>query len=81
MSEYIDLDLHALMDMLVERIKQYDEMLSTRVFSEEEFTQCKQTLAELHAAIKEKAATQGYPMKNVFPSFPNDPLANKKKRK
>ena len=70
MSQYIDLDLQSLIDLLVVRTRQYDKMLSTRVFSEEEFAQCKQTLAELHAAIKEKAAQDGYPMNNVFPNFP-----------
>ena len=72
MIKYIELDLQTLVDLLVERIKEYDQMLSTRVFSEEEFTQCKQTLAELHAAIKEKAEQQGYSMKNIFPSFPRN---------
>jgi hypothetical protein len=70
MSQYIGLDLQTLIDLLVVRIKEYDKMLSTKVFSEEEFTQCKQTLAELHAAIKEKAEELGYSMKNIFPSFP-----------
>ena len=75
MNPYNDLDLQTLVDLLIERIKEYDQMLSTRVFSEEEFTQCKQTLAELHAAIKIKAELLGYSMKNIFPSFPhNNPL-------
>ena len=75
MRQYINLSLESLVDLLVERIKEYDQMLSTRVFSEEEFTQCKQTLAELHAAIKEKAEQLGFSMKNIFPSFPhNNPL-------
>ena len=75
MEQYIDMDLQTLVDLLVERIKEYDRMLSTRVFSEEEFTRCKQILAELHAAIKEKAEALGYSMKNVFPNFPkNNPL-------
>ncbi len=71
MSEYINLDLESLVDILVEKIKEYDRMLSTRVFGEEEFTQCKQTIAELHVAIIEKAEQEGYPMKNVFPNFPH----------
>ena len=71
MSQYIDLDLQTLVDLLVTRIQEYDGMLSTRVFSEEEFTQCKQTLAELHAAIKDKAEEMGYSMKNIFPSYPD----------
>jgi len=72
MPKYIDLDFQTLIDLLVVRIKEYDGMLSTRVFSEEEFTQCKRILAELHAAIKEKAEEQGYSMKNIFPSFPDN---------
>ena len=75
MSQYLDLDLQNLIDLLVSRIKEYDAMLSTRVFSEEEFTQCKQTLAELHTAIKIKAELLGFSMKNIFPSYPhNNPL-------
>ena len=75
MNPYNDLDLQTLVDLLIERIKEYDQMLSTRVFSEEEFTQCKQTLAELHSAIKIKAELLGYSMKNIFPSYPhNNPL-------
>ena len=71
MSQYINLDLQTLIDLLVTRIKEYDKMLSTRVFKEEEFTQCKQILAELHAAIKEKAREEGYSMDNIYPNFPN----------
>ena len=75
MTPFNDLDLQTLVDLLIERIKEYDKMLSTRVFSEEEYTQCKQTLAELHAAIKKNAELQGFSMKNIFPSFPhNNPL-------
>ena len=70
MSQYINLDLQTLIDLLVTRIKEYDKMLSTRVFNEEEFTQCKQILAELHAAIKEKATEEGYSMDNIYPNFP-----------
>ncbi len=80
MSQYIDLDLQTLIDHLVAQIKEYDKMLSTKVFSEEEFTQCKQTLAELHAAIKEKAEEMGYSMKNIFPNFPNSNPAYKVSR-
>lgn len=70
MPEYIHLELQALVDLLVEHIKEYDRMLSSKVFTEEEFTQCKQKLAELHAAIKEKGQEAGYSMENIFPSFP-----------
>lgn len=76
-DKYIELELQTLIDTLVERIREYDHMLSTRVFSEEEFTQCKQALAELHAAIKSKAEAQGYSMKNVFPNFPGNESALK----
>ena len=75
MVEYINLDVKSLMKILVTHVREYDQMLSTKVFTGEEFAQCKQTLAELHAAIKEKAEQQGYSMKNIFPSFPrNNPL-------
>jgi hypothetical protein len=72
MSEYIKLELQSLVDELVENIKEYDRMLSSKVFTEEEFTQCKQKLAEIHAAIKAKGEAAGYPMNNIFPSFPKD---------
>ena len=71
MSQYMNLELQTLIDLLVTRITEYDTMLSTKVFSEEEFTQCKQILAELHAAIKQKSEEEGYSMEKVLPSFPN----------
>ena len=70
MKKYINLDLESLIDILILRIKEYDRMLSTRVFSEEEFAHCKLTLAELHAAIKEKARLKGFNTDNIFPNFP-----------
>ena len=70
MSQYKDLDLQTLVDVLVAYIKEYDKMLSSKVFTEEEFTQCKQKLAEIHAAIKEKGTQAGYSMENIYPSFP-----------
>ena len=72
MSQYIQLELHTLVDELVENIKEYDRMLTSKVFTEEEFTQCKQKLAEIHAAIKQKGEEAGSPMNNIFPSFPTD---------
>lgn len=79
MSQYIHLELQALVDLLVEHIREYDRMLSSKVFTEEEFTHCKQKIAEIHAAIKEKGQQAGYSMDNIFPSFPNEypPDANK----
>ena len=72
MSQYHDLDLQSLVDVLVAYIGEYDKMLSSKVFTEEEFTQCKQKLAEIHAAIKEKGMEAGYSMENIFPSFPDE---------
>ncbi|HLG38910.1 MAG TPA: hypothetical protein VI461_04540 [Chitinophagaceae bacterium] len=71
MSQYIDLDLQSLIDLLVAYTKKYDAMLSSKVFTEEEFTQCKRVLAELHAAIMERAEQEGFPIKNIFPNFPD----------
>jgi hypothetical protein len=72
MPEFLQLELQSLVDVLVEHIKEYDRMLSSKVFTEEEFTQCKQKIAEIHAAIKEIGQQAGYSMDNIFPSFPND---------
>jgi hypothetical protein len=72
MSQYKDFDLQTLVDVLVANIKEYDKMLSSKVFTEEEFTHCKQKLAEIHAAIKEKGTKAGYSMENIYPSFPNE---------
>jgi len=38
----------------------------------EEFTQCKQQLAEIHAAIKEKSKEEGFPMEYILPNFPEN---------
>jgi len=71
MKKYLNLDLETLIELLIVRIKEYDRMLSTRVFREEEFAQCKHVLAELHTAIKEKAKRQGYNTDNIFPNYPD----------
>ena len=78
MSKYIELDLQRLLDLLIVHIKQYDQMLSSKVFTEEEFTQCKRRLAELHSQIKEKAYEMGQPMEKVLPTFPEDFPGRKK---
>lgn len=80
MTQYNDLALNSLIDLLVVRTKEYDMMLSTKVFSEEEFAQCKLTLAELHAAIKEKAEQEGHPMNSVSPSFPDNKFTYQSQR-
>ena len=74
MSQYSELDLQRLIDLLIVNIKQYEQMLSSKVFTEEEFTQCKRRLAELHSQIKEKASELGYSMDKVLPAFPEDML-------
>ena len=73
MVQYIHLDLKSLVEILIVYVKEYDKMLSTKVFTGEEFTQCKQTLAELHSAIIEKAEQEGCPVDNIFPDFPTAP--------
>ncbi len=70
MEQYIDLDWQTLLDLLVKHTSAYTEMLSNKVFDEEEFDQCKLKLAEIHAAIKKKAEQQGHPMPNISPNFP-----------
>ena len=70
MSQYIGLDLQSLIDLLIVYIAEYDKMLSSKVFTEEEFTQCRQKLAELHVEIKERGQELGYTMDNILPSFP-----------
>ena len=72
MSQYTELDLQALVDLLVTHTREYDKMLSSGFFSVEEFTQCKQQLAEIHAAIKERSEKEGYPMKFILPNFPEN---------
>ena len=52
MSKYNDLELPALMDLLVKHTEEYTKMVTYKVFSVEEFTQCKQRLKEIHDAIK-----------------------------
>jgi len=71
-TNYENLDLQALVDLLVIHTKDYDRMLSSGVFRVEEFTQCKQQLAEIHSAIKEKGKKEGDPMENILPSFPEN---------
>ena len=70
MSEYVDLDMQSLVDLLVTHTTDYNKMLSSGFFSVEEFTQCKQRLAEIHAAIKENSRKEGYSMEYILPNFP-----------
>ena len=51
MSNYADFDLPYLLDLLVKHTKEYTKMLSYSNYTVEEFSQCKQTLAEIQAAI------------------------------
>ena len=78
MLQYIDLDLQSLIDLLIVYIAEYDKMLSSKVFTEEEFAQCRQKLAELHAEIKERSQELGYPMDHILPAFPDDFIRYKK---
>lgn len=70
MEEYILMDWQTLLDLLVKHTSSYTEMLSSRVFDEKEFAQCKLMLANIHSAIKQKAELQGHPMPKVLPNFP-----------
>lgn len=72
MSKYTDLDMQSLVDLLVIHTTEYNKMLSSGFFSVEEFTQCKQQLAEIHAAIKENSKKEGYSMEFILPNFPEN---------
>lgn len=71
MANYNNLEIPALMELLIKHTREYTRMISNRVFSVEEFSQCKQTLAEIHTAIKEKSERNGKPFVNIMPNFPN----------
>ena len=86
MLQYIDLDLHVLMDLLVKHTNEYTHMLNYSSYSVEEFAQCKRTLAEIQQAIKLKIEKDGYLMNNVLPNVPDytiyqpgNPVDNKNK--
>ena len=67
-----NLDLQALVDLLVIHTDEYNSIVSSPVLRVEEFTQCKQQLAEIHAAIKEKSKEEGFPMEYILPNFPEN---------
>ena len=71
------LELQNLLDLLIVYLKEYDKLLATKVYTVEEFTQCKRTLAQLHSQIKEKGERLGYKMTSVSPSFPENSQAGK----
>ena len=54
MSKYTGLDMQSLIDLLIKHTADYTKMLTYRTYTVEEFTQCKQALAEIHAAIELK---------------------------
>ena len=72
MSKYSDLELPALMDLLIKYTEEYTRMVSYRVFSVEEFSQCKQALLDIHAAIKEKTSKNGKQNLNILSNHPNN---------
>ena len=76
-TNYEELDLQALVDLLVIHTNDYNRILSSGIFRVEEFTQCKQQLAEIHAAIKENSKKEGYSMEYILPNFPEDVPATK----
>ena len=67
-----NLALESLMDLLVIHTDEYNRIVSSPVLRVEEFTQCKQQLAEIHAAIKEVSKKEGVPMENILPNFPEN---------
>jgi hypothetical protein len=70
MPHYISLELQTLLDLLVKQTNEYGEMCRNDNYSAEEFTQCRQILAELQQAIKLRLETSGKKMKNLIPDFP-----------
>ena len=71
MLQYIDLDLHVLMDLLVKHTNEYTHMLTYSSYSVEEFAQCKRTLAEIQQAIKLKIEQGSYLVNNPVPNVPD----------
>lgn len=71
MTKYSELELPALIDQLIRHTEEYTRMVSYKVFSVEEFSRCKQALAEIHTAIKEKSEQNGKPINNILPNFPD----------
>ena len=71
MQQYIGLDLQILLDLLVKQTNEYGEMCRKGNYTGEEFTQCRQILAELQQAIKLELEAGGKKMKNLIPDFPD----------
>ena len=69
MSQYTDFELQTLIDLLVIYTRECNRILSSSIFRVDEFTQCKQKLAEIHAAFKEKSEKEGRTMENILPNF------------
>ena len=70
MPQYIGLELQTLLDLLVKRTNEYGEMIRNGNHNGEEFTQCRQVLAELQQAIKLNLEACGIKIKNLIPDFP-----------
>ena len=77
MPQYIGLEMQTLLDLLVKQTNEYGAMCRKGNYTGEEFTQCRQILAELQQAIKLELEACGKKMKNLIPDFPeyifNDP--------
>jgi len=72
MNQYMNLDLQGLVDLLVIHTREYNRIISSGMIGVEEFTQCKQKLAEIHEAIKEIRKIEGDPMEYISPNFPEN---------
>jgi len=71
MPQFIALELQTLLDLLVKQTNEYGAMCRKGNYTGEEFTQCRQILAELQQAIKLKLEACGKKMKNLIPDFPD----------
>ena len=67
MPNYTDLDLQSLIDLLVKHTGDYTKMLTYGTYPVEEFAQCKQALAEIHAAIELIQAQETHQIKLIVP--------------
>ena len=71
MPEYNKFELQALIDLLAKHTSIYTGYMSRGVFSGEQFSRCKRTLAEIHDAIKAKKIDQEKQTEIFFQEFTN----------
>jgi len=72
MIKYSDLDLAVLVDLLSKELTEYTRMFANKEFDTPQYRQCKDTIGQLHIAIRAKKINQSTSSDFIEPAPGND---------